>query len=116
MKFQILVISSTSVEDIRKVSVLKFKILNFKSELHFVFQSQLFQIVISTMAKAASTPKAAKATKEPKEKRAPTPYNTFMKTEIAKVKKANASLDHKEAFKVAAGNWKNSKENPANKK
>jgi hypothetical protein len=34
---------------------------------------------------------------------------------VAKVKKANAGLDHKEAFKVAAGNWKTSKENPVNK-
>ena len=40
----------------------------------------------------------------PKEKRAASPYNNFMKTELTKVKKANPSLDHKEAFKVAAGN------------
>lgn len=41
---------------------------------------------------------------EPKEKRAPSPYNLFMQTELPKVKKANPSLSHKEAFKVAAQN------------
>lgn len=41
---------------------------------------------------------------EPKEKRAASPYNLFMKTELPKVKKANPSLNHKEAFKVAAQN------------
>lgn len=65
-------------------------------------------------AKAKSSPAAKAAT--PKTKRAPSAYNVFMKSEIAKVKKANPSLDHKEAFKSAAGNWKTSKENPANKK
>lgn len=80
-------------------------------------------------------------TAEPvKVKRAPTPYNTFMKSELAKVKKAQPGLNHKEAFKAAAGNvsrcylyldwrhlkhftkllsylqWKNSPANPANKK
>lgn len=67
------------------------------------------------MAKAAKA-KSPASKAAPKAKRAPSAYNTFMKNEIAKVKKANASLDHKEAFKVAAGNWKTSKENPANKK
>ena len=68
------------------------------------------------MAKEKSaTAKAAKS-EGTKAKRAPSAYNTFMKSEIAKVKKANPSLDHKEAFKVAAGNWKTSSENPANKK
>ena len=33
-------------------------------------------------------------------------YNKFMKTEIQKVKKADPSLSHQEAFKKAAGNWK----------
>ena len=33
-----------------------------------------------------------------------TPYNSFMKTELAKVKKAHPNLSHKEAFKAAAGN------------
>ncbi len=34
----------------------------------------------------------------------PSPYNTFMKAEIAKVKKQNPSLSHKEVFRVAAQN------------
>ena len=65
------------------------------------------------MAKAVKADKPAKATGEAKAKRAPSAYNVFMKSEIAKVKKANPTFDHKEAFKTAAGNWKNS---PANKK
>lgn len=44
--------------------------------------------------------------------RTPSPYNTFMKDEIARVKKANPELGHKEAFKQAAANWKTSKSNP----
>ena len=40
----------------------------------------------------------------PKEKRAASPYNLFMQTELPKVKKANPSLNHKEAFKAAAQN------------
>eukprot|EP00602_Paraphysomonas_sp_CaronLab_P009653 CAMPEP_0185023104 /NCGR_PEP_ID=MMETSP1103-20130426/5795_1 /TAXON_ID=36769 /ORGANISM="Paraphysomonas bandaiensis, Strain Caron Lab Isolate" /LENGTH=69 /DNA_ID=CAMNT_0027555527 /DNA_START=73 /DNA_END=282 /DNA_ORIENTATION=+ len=63
-----------------------------------------------TKAKRSS----AKATSEPKSKRAPSAYNIFMKAEIAKVKKANPGFDHKEAFKAAAGHWKTAKENPAN--
>eukprot|EP00122_Pirum_gemmata_P003465 Pgem_evm1s3134 len=47
--------------------------------------------------------KAAKPAKE-KTKRPPSPYNLFMKTEVPKVKAANPDLDHKEAFKKAAGN------------
>lgn len=40
----------------------------------------------------------------PKEKRAPSAYNIFMKTEVEKVKKANPSLKPAEAFKAAALN------------
>jgi hypothetical protein len=35
----------------------------------------------------------------------PSKYNEFMKTEIANVKKLNATLTHKEAFSKAASNW-----------
>lgn len=51
-----------------------------------------------------------------KEKRAASPYNIFIKSEVPKVKKANPSLSHKDAFKVAAQNWAHSNENPKNKK
>ncbi|KAI9273555.1 hypothetical protein BY458DRAFT_555263 [Sporodiniella umbellata] len=44
------------------------------------------------------------------------PYNNFMKTELAKVKKENPEMAHKDAFKLAASNWKESPENPKNKK
>ncbi|PVV01040.1 hypothetical protein BB560_004557 [Smittium megazygosporum] len=43
-------------------------------------------------------------------------YNIFMKTEIAKVKVGNPTLSHKDAFKMAASNWKNSPANPINAK
>ena len=33
-------------------------------------------------------------------------YNIFMKTEIPKVKKANPNMNHKQAFKNAASNYK----------
>ena len=66
-------------------------------------------------AKPAGKAKKVKST-EPKEKRPPSAYNLFMKSELAKVKKAQPTLDHKQAFTAAANNWKNSKENPANKK
>ncbi|KAI9271021.1 hypothetical protein EDC94DRAFT_596863 [Helicostylum pulchrum] len=43
-------------------------------------------------------------------------YNTFIKTEIAKVKKANPEMAHKDVFKKAASNWATAVENPKNKK
>ena len=43
--------------------------------------------------------------KKAKAKRKPTAYNTFMKNEIKKVKKANPTISHTEAFKRAAANW-----------
>ncbi|TPX32531.1 hypothetical protein SmJEL517_g04363 [Synchytrium microbalum] len=71
-------------------------------------------------------PKAAAATKEKKTtaKKAAagtggkrvSPYNQFMKTELAKVKLSHPNLNHREAFKMAAGNWKNAPENPSNSK
>ncbi|KAI9000146.1 hypothetical protein DFJ74DRAFT_697851 [Hyaloraphidium curvatum] len=62
--------------------------------------------------------KAPKEKKEKKEKgsRPPSAYNTFMKEELPKIKAANPNVDHKEAFKLAAANWKNSPSNPNNKK
>jgi hypothetical protein len=38
----------------------------------------------------------------PKEKRAPSAYNVFMKTEVEKVKKDQPNLKPSEAFKIAA--------------
>ncbi|KAJ2747895.1 hypothetical protein GGI20_000190 [Coemansia sp. BCRC 34301] len=43
-------------------------------------------------------------------------YNVFMKTELAKVKTDSPGMNHKDAFKKAASNWKNAPENPINAK
>ncbi|KAI7858340.1 hypothetical protein BDC45DRAFT_499394 [Circinella umbellata] len=43
------------------------------------------------------------------------PYNKFMKDELAKVKAANPGIAHKEAFKKAAQNWGTAPENPKKK-
>jgi hypothetical protein len=59
---------------------------------------------------------AGKKEKKEKTPRAPSAYNIFMKSEIAKVKKANPKFEHKEAFAAAAANWGKAKENPKNKK
>lgn len=40
------------------------------------------------------------------------PYNAFMKGEIMMIKRENPYIDHKEAFKMAASNWKSSPMNP----
>ncbi|KAI8615625.1 yabby protein-domain-containing protein [Chytriomyces sp. MP71] len=57
--------------------------------------------------------KEKKSAGEKKEKtvRAPSAYNLFMKTELPRVKAENPELTHKEAFKIAAGNWKDSSDN-----
>lgn len=39
-------------------------------------------------------------------KRKASPYNIFMKEELARVKKEDDKITHKEAFKVAASRWK----------
>eukprot|EP00291_Cryptomonas_curvata_P009972 CAMPEP_0172187524 /NCGR_PEP_ID=MMETSP1050-20130122/21393_1 /TAXON_ID=233186 /ORGANISM="Cryptomonas curvata, Strain CCAP979/52" /LENGTH=131 /DNA_ID=CAMNT_0012861871 /DNA_START=81 /DNA_END=477 /DNA_ORIENTATION=- len=61
-----------------------------------------------TVAKAAAAPKKA-APKKAGGAKKPTPYNAFMKEELARLKKDNPKLDHKEAFKQAAGNWTKNK-------
>ncbi|KXS10140.1 hypothetical protein M427DRAFT_37789 [Gonapodya prolifera JEL478] len=61
-------------------------------------------------------PKAERPKKEKKERtpREPSLYNKFMKEELTRLKKDNPGMSHKEAFKVAAANWKTSPTNPAN--
>jgi len=44
------------------------------------------------------------------------PYNKYMKTELAKVKAENPSINHKEAFKLVAQRWKDAAENPKSQK
>ncbi|KAI8845185.1 yabby protein-domain-containing protein [Chytriomyces cf. hyalinus JEL632] len=67
------------------------------------------------MGKADVKKVSAPAKKEKKE-RVPSAYNMFMKTELSRVKSEDPKLTHKEAFKIAAGNWKDSDVNPSNKK
>merc|ERR1712072_1132499 len=59
--------------------------------------------------KSAKKTTAKKGDKKDKVKRAPSAYNLFMKSELAKVKKANPKMDHKEAFTAAAKNWSKQK-------
>ncbi|KAJ3410137.1 histone acetyltransferase 1 [Chytriomyces hyalinus] len=59
---------------------------------------------------------SAPANKKEKKERVPSAYNMFMKTELSRVKSEDPKLTHKEAFKIAAGNWKDSDVNPSNKK
>ncbi|KAF9966683.1 hypothetical protein BGZ70_001582 [Mortierella alpina] len=44
------------------------------------------------------------------------PYNKFMKSELAKVKVEKPNLNHKDAFKEVAHRWKDAAENPKNAK
>lgn len=69
-------------------------------------------------AKRTAKPRktTATTTKQDKQKRAPSVYNLYMKTELARIKKANPTMDHKAAFTAAASGWAKSKENPKNKK
>ena len=50
---------------------------------------------------------------DPKPKVPTAPYNVFLKQELVRVKKANPSMPHKEAFKTAAANWAALKTAPA---
>ncbi|RIA98789.1 hypothetical protein C1645_685405 [Glomus cerebriforme] len=45
-------------------------------------------------------------------KRKLSPYNIYMKSEITKIKAKYPNIGHKEAFKLAAGLWRDSPENP----
>ncbi|KAJ3150569.1 hypothetical protein HDU89_002976 [Geranomyces variabilis] len=66
------------------------------------------------MAKAAKDSVASPKKKSATGKRGPSPYNLFMKTELAKVKEKEPSIAHKDAFKKAAANWATAPENPKN--
>ena len=61
---------------------------------------------LSCAAKGEPKAKKEKAkNKEDKKKRAPSPYNCFVKAEMGKVKGENPALSHKDAFKVVAAKW-----------
>ena len=75
----------------------------------------------STLPVASLTATTTKRGKESKAPKTPSPYNEFMKEEMAKVKKQwvlegrdPVVYDHKAVFKQAAANWKNALMNPKN--
>ncbi|CAG8524666.1 6316_t:CDS:2 [Ambispora leptoticha] len=72
----------------------------------------------TTKATAKSSTSKTKASKSKVKSNGPkkpqTAYNKFMQTELPKVKAENPLLQHKDAFKLAAGRWKDSPENPKN--
>ncbi|KAJ2934332.1 hypothetical protein H1R20_g2762, partial [Candolleomyces eurysporus] len=41
-----------------------------------------------------------------------TAFNLFMKTEMARLKESEPTLSHKDRFKLATSNWKDSDKNP----
>ncbi|KAJ2843158.1 hypothetical protein IWW36_005651 [Coemansia brasiliensis] len=58
-----------------------------------------------------ATKKKSAASKVTKTKKV-SPYNMYMKAELAKVKEKNPGIPHKEAFKLAARNWATAPQNP----
>jgi len=57
-------------------------------------------------------PRRKKKEKKERPPRLPTPYNNFIKTELAKVKAESPNLSHREAFRTASKRWATSTENP----
>lgn len=47
--------------------------------------------------------------------RSASPYNIFLHSEIAVIKRNNPDVNHATAFKMASSNWKTSAMNPRNK-
>jgi len=50
-------------------------------------------------------PKTTEKKTGEKSKKAGSAYTEFMKVELARLKKADSTLAHREAFKKAAANW-----------
>lgn len=67
------------------------------------------------ITKTPVTKTTVKKTDGVKTPRDPTPYNLYMKDEIARLKAAGMK-DHKKAFNQAAANWGTAPENPKNQK
>ncbi|THH10964.1 hypothetical protein EW145_g957 [Phellinidium pouzarii] len=68
--------------------------------------------------KAGGTEKPAKKAKSSggaKGKGKITPYNRYMREELARLKESDPEMKHPERFKIAATNWANAIENPKNK-
>ncbi|KAL5495059.1 hypothetical protein ACEPAH_852 [Sanghuangporus vaninii] len=68
--------------------------------------------------KATGSEKPARKTKSggSAKKGKVSPYNKFMKEELARLKESSPDLKHPERFKIAATNWAKAKENPKNAK
>ncbi|KAB5588322.1 hypothetical protein CTheo_8238 [Ceratobasidium theobromae] len=49
-------------------------------------------------------------------KKKSSPYNVYMKAELAKLKEKHPDMTHKERFKLAATSWGEAAENPKNQK
>ncbi|CAG8788169.1 3152_t:CDS:2, partial [Dentiscutata erythropus] len=54
---------------------------------------------------AAKTETKSKPKAEAKEKKPPTVYNLFMRSQLPKIKAENPGLEHKAAFKLVAEAW-----------
>lgn len=79
-------------------------------------QTQSQTQTVSRRRSGVQTATTAAPAAAPKTKaRGQSAYNIFMADEIARVKADHPGIDHKEAFKMAAANWKDSPENPKNK-
>ncbi|KIM79803.1 hypothetical protein PILCRDRAFT_822979 [Piloderma croceum F 1598] len=61
------------------------------------------------MAPKTSADKPVKKTKSGGGGKRLSPYNKFMKTELARLKETEPNMAHMDRFKLAAGNWKNAK-------
>jgi len=58
---------------------------------------------------AAGTTKAAKKAPKAGGAKRKSPYNDFMREELARIKAATPGIEHRAAFKQAASNWKKTK-------
>ncbi|TEB38637.1 hypothetical protein FA13DRAFT_1724558 [Coprinellus micaceus] len=67
----------------------------------------------TTKAKAvADKPAKKKTSSGGGGKKKLTAFNLFMKTEMARLKEDEPELSHKDRFKLATSNWKDSDKNP----
>lgn len=61
---------------------------------------------LKELTKTVNELKMGSAPKKPKKERKPSAFNLFMKERIPLVKAENPELKHNDAFKIAAGQWK----------
>ncbi|ESK92171.1 yabby like transcription factor [Moniliophthora roreri MCA 2997] len=63
-----------------------------------------------------TTPKSKKAKSPGGSKKKLTPFNKFMRSEMARLKEDEPEMSHQDRFKVATANWKTAPENPKREK